>query len=111
MNPTFSFITYFGYDFAVASMEALVVKHIAQARVIHLDHTIEKFSILSAAFVLKNSYQYFPKGTIFIAIVDPGVGSKRQTLCIETEDYIFIGPNNGIFHYIFKQLPIKNIYH
>ena len=72
MNPTFAFITDFGRDFAVASMEALIIKELPNARIIHLDHSIEKFCISSAAFVLQTSYKYFPHGTVFIAIIDPG---------------------------------------
>lgn len=111
MNPTFAFITDFGRDFAVASMEALIIKELPNARIIHLDHSIEKFCISSAAFVLQTSYKYFPHGTVFIAIIDPGVGSNRQTLCIQTEHYTFIGPNNGIFHHILQQEKPVNIWH
>ncbi len=111
MNSTFCFITDFNHDFAVACMEGLILKSIANARIVHVDHSIEKFCVASAAFVLNSSYTYFPDNTIFIAIVDPGVGSKRETLCIETDRYQFIGPNNGIFHYILKNNPNARIWH
>ena len=111
MNPTFCFITDFSHDFAVACMEALILKSLPNARIIHLDHSIEKFCLVSAAFVLNASYTYFPDNTIFIAIIDPGVGSERQTLCIETERYSFIGPNNGIFHYILENNQAAHIWH
>lgn len=101
MNPkTFAMITDFGFDFSVASMKAFILKHFSDAQIIDIDHSIKQFSILSGAFVIEKIYNYFPKGTIFICVVDPGVGSKREPICIETEDYIFIGPNNGLFHHI-----------
>jgi len=101
-TPTFAIITDFGFDFSVASMKALILCHCPDARIIDIDHSIERFSILSAAFVLDKVYQYFPDNTIFICVIDPGVGSRRDIFCVETKKYKFIGPNNGIFHYILK---------
>lgn len=57
---------------------------------------------MSGAFVVSKVYEYFPNQTIFICIVDPGVGSKREPICIDTGNYKFIGPNNGLFHYLLK---------
>lgn len=101
--PVFALLSDFGYDFAVATMEAIIIKALPNARVIHIDHTINKFNVVSGAFVLQQAYAHCPKGTIFIGVVDPGVGSERQAICIEHEGYTFIGPNNGLFHHILKQ--------
>ncbi len=103
MNIFFALLTDFGYDFAVATMESLILKQLPQARVIHLDHTITKFNVVSGAFVLQQVYDYCPKNTIILGIVDPGVGSERRAICIEYDGYTFIGPNNGLFHYILKR--------
>lgn len=103
MNPkTFAMITDFGFDFSVASMKALILKEFPNAQIIDVDHSIKQFSILSGAFVIDKIYSYFPEGTIFICVVDPGVGGKREPVCIDTGRYIFIGPNNGLFHYILE---------
>ena len=101
-TPIVALLTDFGRDFAVAALEAIVLRQVPHARVIHVDHSIEKFNVVSAAFVLEQSYRIFPKGTVFVGVVDPGVGSERAALCIEYEGYIFIGPDNGIFHTILK---------
>jgi len=63
--------------------------------------------------LLKNlkSYRYFPKETIFVVIVDPGVGSDRKPILIQTENYYFIGPDNGIFSLVFSEEKIKQIIH
>ena len=93
-------ITDFGIKGAhyIASMKAIILKISPMAKIIDISHTITPFSIIEALYILKTSYFYFPKGSIFIIVVDPGVGSERDILILETEDnYYFIGPNNGIF--------------
>ncbi len=106
--PIFAIITDFGFDFSVASMKALILSNHPNAKIIDIEHSIEHFSILSAAFVIQKVYKYFPKDTIFICVVDPGVGSNRELICIDTGLYKFVGPNNGIFHYISKNLKAED---
>lgn len=103
-NPIFALMTDFSFDFSVASMKALILKDFPCAQVVDIDHSIKQFSVLSGAFVISNVYKYFPSQTVFVCVVDPGVGGKREPICIDTGDYKFIGPNNGIFHYILKEL-------
>lgn len=105
MNNIFAIMTDFGDDYAVASMKGVLYSSkIPNINVVDLDHSIEKFSILSAAFAINKIYPFYPQGTHFICVVDPGVGSKRDAICIEYDGYTFIGPDNGIFHYIIKNL-------
>ena len=104
---TFALLTDFGFDFAVASLKGVILNSLPESRIIDLDHTIDKFNLISAAFVLNKAYRFFPKGTIFICVIDPGVGSDRNVLCVETDDYTFIAPDNGLLHYILKQENIK----
>lgn len=65
--------------------------------VIDLTHEIAPHDIRQAAMVLGDSYRYFPKGTIFICVIDPGVGSNRRPVCLQAGEHFFIGPDNGIF--------------
>lgn len=110
-NKTFAIITDFGFDFSVASMKALILRSFPDAQIVDIDHSIKQFSILSGAFVINKVYKYFSNQTIFICVIDPGVGSKREPIYIDTGDYKFIGPNNGLFHYILKELePSRKIY-
>lgn len=83
-------------------MKALLLKHFPDAQIIDIDHSIKQFSILSGAFVIEKIYKYFPERTIFICVVHPGVGSKREPIYLDLGNYKFIGPNNGLFHYLFK---------
>lgn len=108
--PCFALLTDFGYDFAVGSIKGVILNKLPGANIIDLDHSIKKFSIISGAFVLGKSYDYFPKGTVFICVIDPGVGTERQPICIKTPNYSFVGPNNGLFDYILEQEPIRDIY-
>lgn len=63
-----------------------------------LSNSITPFSIVQGAWVLLQQYHYFPKGSIFVCVVDPGVGSDRKGIIIQTKDYVFIGPDNGLMH-------------
>lgn len=99
-RPVFGLITDFGYDFAVGSLKGVILKALPDAQIVDVDHTIKKWSIISAAFVIDRVYRYFPEGTIFICVIDPGVGTAREALCVQVDGYTFIGPNNGIFHYL-----------
>jgi S-adenosyl-L-methionine hydrolase (adenosine-forming) len=81
--PTFALLTDFGFDFAVASMKGEILRSLPQAHIVDIDHSLQKFSILSAAFILDKTISYFPDNTLFICVVDPGVGSERALLCIE----------------------------
>lgn len=103
----FGLLTDFGFDFSVASMKAALIREIPECSVIDIDHSTEKFSVISGAFILEKVYRYFPENTYFIAIVDPGVGTARNGIVIKLGSYTFIGPNNGLFHYILKQKDAK----
>ncbi len=106
-NITFGLLTDFGLDFAVASIKATLLREIPHCSVIDIDHSIEKFCIVSGAFVLEKVYAYFPENSYFITVVDPGVGTERNGLVVKLGSYTFIGPNNGLFHYILKQEGVK----
>lgn len=66
------------------------------ANVIDITHDIPAQDVSHGAFVLFTAYAYFPAGTIFCCVVDPGVGSDRKGICIQTRNYLFVGPDNGI---------------
>jgi len=107
MKKFFGLLTDFGFDFAVASIKGVLLKEFPDAQVVDIDHSIEKFSIINAAFVIEKIYRFLPFNTIFLCVIDPGVGSERDILCVELGSQRFIGPNNGIFHYLFKKGGVK----
>jgi len=82
----------------VASMKGVILKINPNIRIIDITHSITPFSIIEASYILKTTYKHFPKETIFIIVVDPGVGNSREILALKTKsNHYFIGPNNGIF--------------
>lgn len=92
----------------VASMKAVILKINPSVKLIDISHAISSFSVIEASFILKTTYKYFPENTIFIVVVDPGVGSSRDILVLKTKsNHIFIGPNNGVFGNIFEMNEIN----
>lgn len=97
-QPIITFTTDFGDDFSLAQLVAIVLSINPQALPVTLSNNIAKFSILEGAFVLLSSSRFFPRGTIHVGVVDPGVGSQREIIAIKTSDFWFVGPNNGLFY-------------
>ncbi len=87
----------------VSSIKGVILNINPEVNVVDISHSITPFSIIEASYVIKTTYKYYPKGTVFIIVVDPGVGSSREILTIKTVDnYYFVGPNNGIFLGVFE---------
>jgi len=74
-----------------------------QATVVDITHGITPHDVKEAALTLADSYRYFPPKSIHVAVVDPGVGSGRRPLLVVTEDYYFVGPDNGVFTLVFGE--------
>lgn len=90
-------LTDFGLeDNFVGVMKGVILGINPVARIVDITHNVRPQDIMSAAFLLKGSYRFFPKGTIHLVVVDPGVGSKRKAIIVKTMDYYFVGPDNGV---------------
>jgi len=89
-------LTDFGASEYVGVMKGVICSLHAEARIVDLCHDISPQSIVEAAWILKNNYRYFPDGSVFCCVVDPGVGSERKTIAVKTESYYFIAPDNGL---------------
>lgn len=95
--PIIALLTDFGTtDWYVASMKAVIARICPKAKTIDITHQIEPGNVKSAAFVLSQCYQDFPRGTIFLCVVDPGVGSNRKPIIHWDGDYHYVAPDNGI---------------
>lgn len=87
----------------VATMKAVILNINRNVDIIDINHNITPYNLYEASFLIKTTYNYFPEGSIFIIVVDPGVGSLREIIAIKLiSNYFFIGPNNGIFTNVFK---------
>jgi len=105
MSFIITLTTDFGYDDAyVAALKGAILSINPEANIIDISHSIEPQNILQAAFILGIAYRYFPKQTIHVAIVDPGVGSERQGVIVKTPSALFVAPDNGILSYIIDDL-------
>jgi S-adenosylmethionine hydrolase len=93
-------ITDFGNSFYVGQVKGVIKSINPDAEIIDITHEVPKFNIKSGQFILYSSYKFFPKGTIFLVVIDPGVGSERKAIAIETKDYYFVGPDNGLFGFL-----------
>lgn len=101
MNRLIVLLTDFGMkDGFVATMKAVILALNPRACIIDLTHEIAPQDVNAAAYVLWSSYSYFPTGTIFVGVVDPGVGTARRILCAEGQRHIFLAPDNGILKYL-----------
>jgi S-adenosylmethionine hydrolase len=106
MSRIITLTTDFGYsDHFVGTMKGVILTIAPKATIVDITQDIEPFNILEGAFTLAQSYPYFPKGTIHVAVVDPGVGTSRRALLVEAAAQYFIGPDNGVFSMIYSAVP------
>ncbi|MFQ6074156.1 MAG: S-adenosyl-l-methionine hydroxide adenosyltransferase family protein [Candidatus Bathyarchaeia archaeon] len=95
----------------VAEMKAVILSICPEARIVDISHEIEKFNIRMGAFVLASAAPYFPKGTIHVAVVDPGVGTKRRPILVVTKRAFYVGPDNGLLMLSGRREGISRVYH
>ncbi len=99
-----TFLSDFGTQGGYVGAVKGVIKSVDnKIEIIDITHDIASFNIKQAAYTILNYYNQYPKGTIHLAVVDPGVGSERNVLILNTKDYYFVGPDNGIFQYVIQQ--------
>jgi hypothetical protein len=102
-KPIITLTTDFGLkDPFVGLIKGVILGINPNAKIIDITHNIQRHNIYEAMQVLNMSYKYFPSTTIHMVVVDPGVGSNRRPLLVATDDYYFIGPDNGVFSPIYE---------
>jgi len=100
MSNLVALLTDFGIDdIYVGVMKGVMHNIYPEIQLVDVTHAIRPQSVRGGAIALKNSYQYFPKGTVFLVVVDPGVGSARRPIIVKTEAYTFVAPDNGVLSY------------
>jgi hypothetical protein len=97
MSSVISLLTDFGVkDPFVAELKAIILSICPDAKVIDITHEVERYNIRAGAFLLASAARYFPAGTIHVGVVDPGVGSARRPILVESEHSLYVGPDNGL---------------
>lgn len=92
-------------DIYVGVMKGVMAQINPQLTAVDLTHQIPPQNIAAASFCLMNAYPYFPQGTVYLAVVDPGVGSSRRAIAVQFSQGFLVGPDNGIFTGILTQSP------
>lgn len=104
MSRTIALLTDFGTaDAYVGVMKAVMLGISPDMTLIDLTHAIQPQNIRQAAFTLLNNYWFFPPETIFLVVVDPGVGSVRKPIAVRAGDYWFVAPDNGVLSYVLRE--------
>lgn len=98
-------------DAFAASVKGVILGINPLVQIVDITHEISPQDIWEAAFTLKSAYSHFPKGTIHLAVVDPGVGSGRRPIIVVTESYYFVGPDNGLFSLIYQEAERIRVHH
>lgn len=106
------FQTDFGVkDGAVSAMKGVAMGVSSDLKIFDLTHEIPAYNIWEASYRLQQTVQYWPAGTVFVSVVDPGVGSERKSIVLKTKNgHYFVGPDNGQFTLIAQNLGIAEIH-
>jgi S-adenosylmethionine hydrolase len=91
-------------------MKAAILAVNSKVQILDITHDVPNHDLLSAAFTLSNVFRLLPVYTVFVAVVDPGVGTQRRPILVVTENYYFIGPDNGVFSFIYDMDRVTNVY-
>jgi S-adenosylmethionine hydrolase len=106
--PIITLLTDFGTeDHYVASVKGTILRINPGCTLIDITHHVRPHDIEEGAFILANAYSSFPKGTIHLAVVDPEVGGPRNPILLLTENYFFVGPDNGLFTFCLLREKVK----
>jgi S-adenosyl-L-methionine hydrolase (adenosine-forming) len=109
-RPLIALLTDFGLrDHYAGTMKGVALGVCPEITFVDISHDIPPHDVLGGALELAAAYRYFPHGTIFLVVVDPGVGSSRRGIAAETSDYRFVAPDNGVLSVVFDQMTPKRV--
>jgi S-adenosyl-L-methionine hydrolase (adenosine-forming) len=105
-RPLIALLTDFGLrDHYVGTMKGVILGICPEATLVDISHEVAPQDIRDGALELASAYRYFPTGTTFLVVVDPGVGSTRRAVAADVGDYCFVAPDNGVLSVVFDQAP------
>jgi len=109
-TPLIALLTDFGEEgHFVASLKAVIAGLHPEARVVDISHDLPAYDVRAAGFVLFACARFFPAGTIFVSVVDPGVGTARRLLLVRTARHWFIAPDNGLLTLALEAEPAEEV--
>jgi S-adenosyl-L-methionine hydrolase (adenosine-forming) len=109
-RPVLALLSDFGLrDHYVGSMKAAALSVCPDLTLVDITHDIAPHDVLDGALQLAASFRYFPAGTVFVAVVDPGVGSARRGIAADVGEYRLVAPDNGLLTAVFNDVPARKI--
>ena len=109
-RPVIALLTDFGVrDHYAGTMKGVILGICPDVTLVDISHDVAPHDVLGGALELAASYRYFPAGTIFLVVVDPGVGSARRGIAADVGDYRFVAPDNGVLTVIVDEHPPKRV--
>jgi S-adenosylmethionine hydrolase len=109
-RPVIALLTDFGTkDHYAGTMKGVALGICPEATFVDITHDIPPHDILAGALELAASYKYFPPGTVFLVVVDPGVGSNRRPIAAAAAGFRFVAPDNGVLTLVFREAPPKRV--
>jgi S-adenosylmethionine hydrolase len=96
-------------DEYVGVMKGVILATNAQARIVDITHRIAPQDRVSAAYCIRSAYRYFPKGTVHVVVVDPGVGTSRAIVAVKIQGHIFLAPDNGVLTLVFDEHKAESV--
>jgi S-adenosylmethionine hydrolase len=110
MSPIIALLSDFGgQDHYAGTMKGVILSICPDVTLVDITHDIPPHDVLSGALQLGSSYRYFPSGTIFLAVVDPGVGSGRRGIAAEAGGFRFVAPDNGVLTAVLREEPPRKV--
>jgi S-adenosylmethionine hydrolase len=102
-QPIITLITDFGQtDSYVGAMKGVILGICPEAALVDISHEIRPQAVQQAAYVLSTATPYFPAGSVHLAVVDPGVGTERRPVVVQTESALYVAPDNGLLSLVLK---------
>ena len=109
--PIITLTTDFGAeDWFTGTMKGVILSGNPRATLVDISHTIPAGDIRAGAFALAAACRFFPRGTVHLAVVDPGVGSNRDMIAVRTRDYFFVGPDNGLLSWALAKESVRCVH-
>ena len=103
-KPILTLTTDFGLcDHFVGTMKGVILSICPQAQIVDISHGVTPFEITEGAYLIAQTYRYFPKKTVHVVVVDPGVGTSRRPILVEAAGQYFVGPDNGVLAMVYAQ--------
>jgi S-adenosylmethionine hydrolase len=95
----------------VGIMHGVVLNIHPETTVVDISHAVPSYDVLGGAWTITQAYRFFPPRTVHVVVVDPGVGSLRRPIIVETDDYVFVAPDNGVLSLVEAREPKFTVRH